>query len=939
MKKRRRGVCSAYAKDIRREIKKSISRFLAVFLIVALGTGFFAGIKATMPDMKESAAEFFEDNRLMDLKLVSNVGFRYSDLQAVEDIDSIRGIEAAYSCDVYYNYEGQNQVVKVMSYDMKSDTESDSYLNRPILIEGRMPEKNGECVVENTMKTPASYVIGNTLKLTSPSPDNDILDYFTTDTFEIVGIVASPLYIGYERDATTIGNGTVNSFIIIPEDDFAMGYYTELYISFNDTKGVDPFSDKYTELVDTNKDEIVSAFEQSVGERLDGEAATALSQLSSAQSKLDEYELILSLDEAGLERYSAELTDKISQLQIQVDGGAGAVTRIALAQKQKTLETVQALSLARQSGDTSVEEAIRAEIESSGAEIELAREQLESIPQVKIYEFTRDSSSNYASFAGDSEKIDAIAKVFPVFFVFIAALVCVTTMTRMVDEKRTEIGTYKALGYSRGRIVSKYLVYALVPTVSGSLIGTAIGFKVFPYIIYNSYKIIYNIPSIDTPFRVSYAVYCMLTAIVCVGAAVIASCYAALKAQPAQLMRPKAPPAGKRVFLERIGFLWKRLGFLTKVTLRNLLRYKKRFAMTLIGVAGCTALIMTAFGIKNSISKIVDLQFGRIFDYDAITVINNSVKAEDGGESDVNGILAQNAAVSSFMRLNQTDCVMSAGGDSYNAQLIVTEEPQRLEDFVRLRDCKTGEKLNISGGEIVITEKISQLLGVSVGDEVQLEMTDRETVTLRVDAIAENYAMHYVYMSPEVYEKLYGAGVIYNQAFIKLCEGADRTAFSEELIAKDEFLGLMFLDDKADSFFTSIDSLNSIVWLLIACAALLAFIVLYNLANINITERVREIATLKVLGFYDGETSAYIYRENIFTTVIGIVIGWGAGLLLHAFVVKTAEVDIVMFAREMVWYAYILSALLTAVFSALINVVLHFKLRKIDMVQSLKSIE
>lgn len=936
MKKRRRGAYSAYSKDIRREIKGSISRFLAIFLIVALGTGFFAGIKATMPDMKESAAEFFEDNRLMDLKLVSNVGFRYSDLQAVEDTESIRGISAAYSCDVYYNYDGQNQVVKVMSYDTKNDIGSDGYLNRPILIEGRLPEKNGECVVENTMKTPASYVIGERLTLTSPSPDNDIHDYFTTDTFEIVGIVASPLYIGYERDATTIGSGTVNSFIIIPEDDFAMGYYTELYISFNDTKGVDPFSDKYTELVDTNKDEIVSAFEQSIGDRLEDEAETALSQLSSAQSRLEEYELILSLDAEGLERYRAELLDKIDELQGLVDSGAGAVTRISLAQKQKMLETVEALALARQNGDTSVEEAIRTEIESSGAEIELAREQLESIPQVKIYEFTRTSSSNYASFAGDSEKIDAIAKVFPVFFVFIAALVCVTTMTRMVDEKRTEIGTYKALGYSRGRIVSKYLIYALVPTVSGSLIGTAVGFKVFPYIIYNSYKIIYNIPSIETPFRASYAFYCTLAAIVCVGAAVMASCYAALTSQPAQLMRPKAPPAGKRVFLERIGFLWKRLGFLTKVTLRNLLRYKKRFAMTLIGVAGCTALIMTAFGIKNSISKIVDLQFGRIFDYDAITVINNNEKTES---SDINGVLAQDPLISSFMRLSQTDCVMSAGGTSYNAQLIVTEEPQRLEDFVRLRDCKTGEKLSLGGGEIVITEKISQLLGVSVGDEVRLEMTDKRTVTLRIDAIAENYAMHYVYMSPQVYESLYGEQAVYNQAFIKLCEGADRAAFSEELIAKDEFLGLMFLDDRADSFFTSIDSLNSIVWLLIACAALLAFIVLYNLANINITERVREIATLKVLGFYDGETSAYIYRENIFTTVIGIVIGWGAGLLLHSFVVKTAEVDIVMFAREMVWYAYILSALLTAVFSALVNIVLHFKLKRIDMVQSLKSIE
>ena len=909
---------------------------MSIFLIVALGTGFFAGIKSTMPDMKESAAEFFKENCLMDLKLVSNVGFKYSDLQAVEGLEGVKGVSAGYSCDVYYNYDGQNQAVKVMSYDTDSDSGSDDYLNRPILIEGRLPENSGECVVENTMKTPDSYKIGEQLTLSSPYSDTDISEYFTHDTFTVVGIVASPLYIGYERDATTIGSGSINSFILIPEDDFSMSYYTELYVAFDGTDELGPFSDEYTDAVEEKKKPIVEAFKSSIDERMSDTREDAEEQLDSAESRISELESILAMDDAELARYTEALSEETEQLRAKLENSSDALSAAALTQKERKLRTLQGLIMARQAGDSSADEQLAGEIAAAKESTEEIKAQLEQIPETKIYEFTRFSSNDYASFAGDSEKIDAIAKVFPVFFVFIAALVCLTTMTRMVDEKRIEIGTYKALGYSSFRIVMKYLIYAIVPTVTGTLIGTAIGFRVFPYIIYNSYKILYNIPSIDTPFRADLAFWCAVVALISVSVTVIASCYAALSARPAQLMRPKAPAAGKRVFLEKITPLWKRLGFLTKVTLRNLLRYKKRFAMTLIGVAGCTALIMTAFGIKHSISEIVDLQFESILQYDAVTVLNRDSEDID---RNVDPLLDEDPDVDSHLRISETDCTVKANGLSYGASLIVPENADVIDDFIRISDCETGENISLGDGEIVITEKITQLLGVSVGDEIELEITDKKTVKLKISSIAENYAMHYIYISPQTYEDIYGEQAQYNQAYIKLADNADTTSFSERLIAQDEFLGIVFMDDKAESFFSSIDSLNAIVWLLIICAALLAFIVLYDLANINITERVREIATLKVLGFYDGETSAYIYRENIYTTVIGIILGWALGLVLHRFVVLTAEVDLVMFAREMVWYGYILSALLTAVFAVMVNVVLHFKLKKIDMVESLKSIE
>ncbi len=921
---------SAYAKDVRREMKRSLGRFLSIFLIVALGTGFFAGIKSTMPDMKESAAEFFEENRLMDLKLMSTVGFQYEDLQAIEKLDGISGVSAGYSCDVYYNYDGQNQVVKIMSYNLNSDPESESFLNRPILLEGRMPEKSGECVVEVTMKTPGSYKIGEELTFLPPGDDIGMGELFVTDTYTVVGIVASPLYIGFERDTTTIGNGTVNSFVLVPEDDFVIGSYTELYVRFADLEETEPFSDEYTDLVESRKTEVIEAVEASVGKRFEETMENARSQLESAEKKLKKAERLLKLSDAELAAYRNELSAGIDRLEAKK---LNALDRIDLKQKRAELEKLDAVLAGRKSGDSTAEEKMREEVQRSRAELEAAKAKLDSAPAVRIYDFSRFSSSDYASYADDSEKIDAISKVFPVFFVFIAALVCLTTMTRMVDEKRIEIGTYKAMGYSSGKIIAKYLIYALVPTVCGALSGMAIGFRIFPSIIYNAYRIIYNMPSISTPFRMDYAAWCLLTAVVCIGAAVTVSCYKTLKAQPSELMRPKSPPAGKRVFLERLPKIWSRLGFLTKVTVRNLLRYKKRFVMTIVGVAGCCALIMTGFGIKHSISEIADLQFNEIFRYDAVAVINGDCEGDAGGT--VGGF----EGVKDVLQISENDCILTFGEKSEAAALVIPEDTEKLKSFVSLRDCRTGDEVFVEENAVVITEKVAQLLSISKGDRVTIGFADGTQAHVRVSAVVENYAMHYIYISPATYERLFGSGQRYNQILLQLEENADRTALSEEIIRTDEILGMLFMSDKAESFFSSIESLNAIVWLLIVCAALLAFIVLYNLANININERVREIATLKVLGFFDGETSAYIYRENILTTAIGIVIGWGAGLVLHRFVIRTAEIDVVMFARDMVWYGYLLSALLTVAFTVIVNVALHFRLKKVDMVESLKSIE
>lgn len=929
--------------DTVREIKKSISRFLSIFTIIALGCGFFSGIKATMPDMIDTASRYFIENNLMDYKLMSNIGIKSEDVQAVRNAEGVEGALPGYSKDVFYYYENQNCVLKVMSYNPNVEEDSPNRINKPVLLEGRMPEKSGECVVEVKISTPETFEIGNTLTLASPTEEEDILDTFATDTFEIVGIVTSPLYIGYERDSTNIGNGSVNSYIIVLEEDFVSDYYSELYITFEGMDDYDPFSQEYTDAVNQKKTAAVEAFTQSVQSRYDELLADAQADIESAQVQAQTLEEVLASDTAALETLKQQGSSELEEYQAQYDqlsdkeSAQGYLLQTRLVQAQDKLDILDELIASRNEGSTAADEKYAAQLEQTKAEIQAASQQLEVMPQLQVYESDRFSSTDYSSFKSDSEKVDAVAKVFPVFFILIAALVCLTTMTRMVEEQRIQIGTYKALGYSSGRIISKYLIYGSLAAVLGSCIGTAIGLQVFPYIIYNSYKIMYNIPSIDTPFKPVYMILCMLVSLACTCSAVVYSCIRELKAQPSQLMRPKPPVSGRRVLLERVGFVWKRLDFLAKVTVRNLFRYKKRFLMTVVGVAGCTALIITGFGLKNSIKSIADRQFNEVLNYDAVVVLNQDALDNTPSPADR---LEDYEEIASRITFNLTETTAESGENTQSVSVVVPDEKELLNDYIQLISIDGDEECHLSDDEVIITEKLSQMLDLEVGDSFIIQSDEKGDVSVRIGAIVKNYAFHYVYMSPELYETLYGEQPVFNLAYIKLADGADENVFKEKLISDSEyFLGITSKTDSSRGFLNSVDSLDTIVLLLIFCAGLLAVVVLYNLANINITERKREIATIKVLGFYDSETSAYIYRENIISAAIGIAVGLVLGKILHYFVVITTEIDIVMFNRSLVWWAYLFGALLTMVFAAIVNVVLHFKLKKIDMVESMKSIE
>lgn len=922
---------TALLKDTFREVKRTAGRFLSLFAIVALGCGFFAGIKATMPDMVDSANDYFEENRLMDYKMMSTVGVRSQDVEEVKKADNIEGACAAYSKEVFYYYNKQNYVLKAISYS-ETDEKSPNKLNKPVLIEGRYPKEPGECLVEKKITAPDSFKIGSTLAFTDTDDTKQLTDSLNHSEYKIVGICVSPLYIGYKRDVTKAGNGSITCNFYLPESEFKAGYYTELYVRFKGVHELDQFSDEYKHKIQDIKQDAYERFQKSVTARYDKELSQAKRELDFAKKQVSNYSLLLQMNKSELESFDKQLIAQEKEIKKE----NSIFTDLELEKTAAQRKLVAGLIADKTSGKTDTADELSKQIEQYRTQIQKGEQTLSELPELKFYGFDRfEASSDYASYCGDANKIDSISKVFPVFFILIACLVCLTTMTRMVDEHRITIGTYKALGYSPARIASKYLFYGAAAAVLGSLIGTLIGLQVFPRIIYSCYKILYNIPSIDTPFKLWYMLGCCIVAVVCICGAVLYSCIRALKAQPSQLMRPKAPQSGRRVLLERIDFVWKRLSFLSKVTVRNLLRYKKRFFMTIVGVAGCTALIITGFGLKHSISAIVTKQFGEVLLYDGTLVLNNQSFTREQLEDKLSSLSQIEEYTFTYVAEGET----TKGEDTATASVFVVDTPDKIHNYLSLNSADGSGRLSLEKGKCIITKKMSMLLNIKTGDKIEYQLDKEKSVTLTVSGIAENYAMHYIYIDPQTFEDLYGRQPDYNTVCFNFKDGADEGAFKNEVTACKEFYGVSLMSESGKDFLTSLDSLDAVVILLIVCAGLLAIVVLYNLANINITERVREIATIKVLGFYDIETSAYIYRENIITAILGIFIGAFVGVILHRFVVITSEVDIVLFDRSLVWWAFVLGALFTAVFTVIVNFVLHFKLKKIDMVESMKSVE
>ena len=581
-----------------------------------------------------------------------------------------------------------------------------------------------------------------------------------------------------------------------------------------------------------------------------------------------------------------------------------------------------------------------AQIADAKVQLADAKKEIEQIEKPTWYIYDRSHLPEYSGYGDNADRMKAIGEVFPLIFFLVAALISLTTMTRMVEEERTLIGTLKALGYSKKSIAAKYLGYAVLATLTGGIFGVMIGEKILPYIIITAYKIMYrHLPDVEIPYNLYYGVLACVAALLCTLAATIFSCMKELKEQAAELMRPPAPKQGKRVFLEYIPFLWKRLNFTWKSTVRNLMRYKKRFFMTIFGIGGCMGLMLVGFGLKDSISSIVPLQYEDIQLYDGNVILQSDVTMQE--KQEVYEALEKNSQVVATAEDLLQKITIEHDGVSKEVYLNVPENVEKFSDFVVLQDRTTKEKYQLTDKGAVLTEKMAKELGVSAGDTVTIKEENEKERTVKISQICENYMSHYLYMTPAVYKAAYGKEPEYNSIYYRTEGRTTKEAESvgEAALKLDGALSVSYTTELRQQVDDMLQSLDIVIVVLIISAGMLAFVVLYNLNNINITERKRELATLKVLGFYDKEVTEYVYRENILLTLIGSVFGMLLGKILHRFIIVTVEIDSVMFGRNINTISFVYAFLLTVVFSLFVNGVMYFKLKKINMVESLKSVE
>jgi len=1025
---------NALRKDFFMEIRKSMGRFLSIFFIVALGVSLFVGIRATQPDMILSGDAYVDENKLMDIKVVSTYGLTEEDVDVIGRLPAIESAQGAYSVDVLCDEGDNKKVIHVMSH-----TED---MNLVTIEKGRLPKTAEECLVDQDFLESTDYKIGDRIVVESGT-DAALTDTLKRTEFKIVGTGNSPLYFSLDRGSSTIGNGSVGGFMVVMPEAFELDVYTEIYAMVDGAEDVLSFTEEYDTLIDeaTQQIELIQNVRCEV--RRDDLAQEAMLQIDDARNelhskkteaeaeileneeKLKEAELDIKLGKVQIESGKAQIDSAKAQLEsgkeelestkkmyaealarlavekeeleVQIADAEERISRLEGEAKEAAEEAITPMrnalsSLEEEIANLEVEaekefaageqkildsEALLAEKEAelkkaerelligeaeleSGksdlsdakqemetqiadgeAEIDEAEEEVSEIELPVWYVFDRSSIPEYTGYGDNAARIAALSIVFPSIFFLVATLISLTTMTRMVEEQRVQIGTLKALGYSNGSIIRKYLNYALVATIGGSILGVLLGEKIFPYVIVVAYKIIYiHIPHVILPYHWGYGIVATLIAVLCTGAATIFSCYKELVAQPAILMRPEAPKIGKQTLIERIPYLWKHLNFTWKSSLRNLFRYKKRFFMTLFGIGGCMGLLMVGFGLRDSITSIATYQYGELQLYDSSVFVGEDI--EESTRLELEEYLKRNVNISAHMNVHMSSIATENEDNKVDTYLTVIDDLKQVEKFFVFRDRISEERYALSDEGVILTEKAADMLGVKVGDNILLTEEGRNEKKVKVTSICENYAGHYVYLTSSLYEELYGEAPFYNNILIKADEELafeDLQNIGEKILTYDHILNVQYTDSLSGQLNDMLFALDKVMIVLIVVAGMLSFVVLYNLNNINITERRRELATLKVLGFYDGEVATYVYRENILLTLLGTIVGCGVGKVLHLFTITTVEVDIAMFGREIFPISYLYGAIFTIGFSAFVNWIMYFKLKKIDMVESLKSVE
>lgn len=1077
---------ATYLKDIFREIKISLGRFLSILCIVAIGVAFFAGIKASAPDMKNSADTYFDKYNVQDIQVYSTIGLTKKDVAAIKKIKGVKSVQPSFSMDTLSQIDSTQMVIKVISYGI------DQKMNKIRVVEGRMPERENECLVEAssaTNKLYGTFHIGDTIKLQSGT-DEALSKSLKHTKYKIVGTCYNPNYLSYEKGSSNIGSGTVNSFIYIQNTNVLKDYYTEVDVCVKGAKDLDCYSDEYFDVVDpvlkkikkiSNKQ--IDARIQSYQSELDEKKQEATdkfkdaeNQFNDAQKKIDsglseiqsnELKLQNSKDQInqGWNEYYAnlQLLDNIPTLQNaiaqieesekklpellsqkeQVENGLQQINaegdlntkrtliqnaidfidialkklenypdssdaetiRIKLNEKKELLQgqlslidqaiakkaELEAILPQIQSGIEQIQAGVakkaelqsqlnqllnaknelnnayvslingQAQYEDGVSKIEDAKNELnKSIEQLTLSkaEFNiqkhdalrelsdaqleidkmegkwivldRNSHYSYRDYGACADRMDGIAKVFPVFFFLVAALVCMTTMTRMVDEQRNEMGTLKALGYSKLQIASKYIIYALIASILGSILGCSLGMYLFPTVIFNAWNTLYNIDQIKFLFQPGLILLASGSVTGITLLATLYSIYSELIEMPSQLMRPKAAKAGKKILLERITFIWKRLSFLQKVTARNIFRYKKRFFMTIIGIAGCSALLVAGFGINDSISDIVNQQYNVIYHYDA------TVSAKT---SEITSQIKSLKGVKDVYEEDHLAVTTKIENKDISTTVHIISNDKKFKDFCTL--FNGNKEFDLDDSSVLISQKMATKLNKKAGDTIKIKDANNKVIKAKIKGVFTNYVGHHIYASESLY-KSWNTNAKTTHIYLikskKTTKKFERN-LGNKIMNIDGVQSVTFYSSLQKNFKDMIKSISYIVVVLVISAACLAFVVLYNLSNVNISERKREIATIKVLGFTRKEVDAYINRETILLTILGSLIGLGIGIGLHHLIMNLAEMDDIMFGRTINSISYVISFVMTIGFNAIINLCMHKKLNNIQMVESLKAVE
>ena len=831
-----------FFKNLLRDIKNTLSRFLSIIIIIAVGVAFYSGVRSTSPDMKRSGDYYFRKNNLMDFKLISTLGLTEEDLEEIGKIEGVTKAQGAYSLDAVIKIDKRMLVLNINSLPQVNG------INDLRLVSGRRVEKKTEAVVEDQFLKEHKLKLGDKITLSSGN-DTNLEERMEITEFEVVGTAQSPLYVSGQRALSSVGSGTVRGFVYILPEVFKQEVYTEIYVK--------------TDSEDSNN----------------------------------------SLLDNDTYKKTSEIIEK----------------------KLKSLGEVR-------------REIRYAEVLKEGEEqIRENKDKLRSLKKPEWYVLGRSTNVGYETYRQDSERINNIGKAFPFIFFLVAALVSLTTMTRMVQEKRTEIGVFKALGYSRTAIVAHYLIYSLAASLMGSLIGMSIGFRIFPPLIMNAYGSLYTIPETIVTFNTKIAIQASLLAILFTTAAAAVSTMGELREVPAALMRPKPPKSGKSIILEKVPFIWKRLSFTNKVTARNIFRYKQRFFMTVIGIAACTGLMITGFGIKSGIRDAMERQFNKINLYDMVVSLTKTIDIDEKNAAKSKLLEDSNISAILFSYIKNSS-VKKPGSGIEDAYLVVPEKSDELNHYINLN--RRGKALIVEEDGVIITEKLSKLINKKVGEDIEVTIKDRE-FKVKITAITEHYVHHYIYMSAAYYEKLTGEEPQFNSFYGLLKEISEEAVDStnKKITALGGIGSVSLKHNTRFDLNKSIASINTVVLVLIASAGVLAFVVIYNLTNININERNRELATIKLLGFFNRELALYIYRENILLTIIGSLAGILLGKILNNFVINSAETNVMLFVRELEPIYFVYSTALTIIFSIMVNLAMYWRFDKIDMIESLKSAE